>query len=75
MGMEMMGLAQDVALAIMPELVGLGGLIDYFGSSIEPAPLAEPGTYTLTLTIGERTLIQQLTIERKAGFEGKNSLF
>jgi photosystem II stability/assembly factor-like uncharacterized protein len=75
MGMEMMGLAQDVGLAVMPELTGLGGLIDFFGSAATPAPLAEPGAYTLTLTIGESTLTQQLIIERKAGFEGKNSMF
>jgi len=75
MGMEMMGLAQDVGLAVMPELTGLGGLIDFFGSAATPAPLAEPGTYTLTLTIGDRTITQQIQVERVPGFEGKNSMF
>jgi hypothetical protein len=75
MGMEMMGLAETVGLAVMPELVGLSGLIDYFGSAVEPAPLAEPGTYTLTLTIGDRILTQQITVERKGDFEGKNAIF
>jgi hypothetical protein len=37
--------------------------------------LAEPGTYTLTLTMGDRTLTQQITVERKGDLEGKNSLF
>ena len=75
MGMEMMGLAQEVALAIMPQLVGLGGLIEYFGNAVQPAPLAEPGTYTLTITMGDRTLTQLITVERKGDLEGMNSMF
>jgi photosystem II stability/assembly factor-like uncharacterized protein len=40
---------------------GGGGL---FPSRSDPAPLAEPGTYTVTLTVGERTFTQELRVDR-----------
>ena len=75
MGPGAMGTLQDVAEAVMPG-VGLAGLMNFFSGDIsKPAPLAEPGTYTLTLTIGEHTLAQEITIERKGEFTGQNAPF
>ena len=35
----------------------------------------DPGTYTLTLTIGERSFTQELTIERIGDYQGPSSPF
>jgi photosystem II stability/assembly factor-like uncharacterized protein len=42
---------------------GGGGL---FPARSEPAPMAEPGTYTVVLKIGDRTFTQPLRVERSA---------
>ena len=42
---------------------GGGGL---FPSRSEPAPMVEAGTYTITMTIGDRTFTQPLTVDRAA---------
>jgi len=55
---------------------GMGALIRMFeGSASEPAPLAEPGTYTLTLTVGDRTFSQPLAVERVGSYVGKSAPF
>jgi hypothetical protein len=38
-------------------------------------PVVEPGTYTLTLKIGDRTFTRELTVERVGEFTGNNSPF
>ena len=42
---------------------GGGGL---FPQRSEPAPLAEPGSYTVILKVGDDTFTQTLTVERSA---------
>jgi hypothetical protein len=43
---------------------GFGGGFGLFPTRSEPAPMAEPGTYTVTMKIGERTFTQQLEVGR-----------
>ena len=75
MGMGAIGMLTDISEAVMPG-VGLSGLMRMFGGEMsQPAPLAAPGIYTLTLTVGDRTFTQPITIERKGTFEGENSPF
>ncbi len=47
---------------IVPD-ASLGSLFRRFGGG-GGAPLVEPGVYTLTMTVGERTYTQPLTVER-----------
>ncbi len=37
--------------------------------------MMEPGTYTLTLKVGDRTLTQMLVVERINGYGGDTSPF
>ena len=39
------------------------------------APLAEPGEYTLSLTVGGRTFTQSITVERVGELTGNSSPF
>ena len=39
------------------------------------APLAEPGEYTLTMTVGDRTFTRTLTVERVGELTGDSSPF
>lgn len=65
----------EIAELVMPG-AGLSGLMRQFGSEMaRPAPLAEPGTYTLTLTAGDQSATQTITVERVGSYEGKNAPF
>ncbi len=54
---------------------GLTSLFRRFGGSEGQAALAAPGTYTVTLSIGDRTFTQPLPVERQAGYTGNSSWF
>ncbi len=71
----MMTLLTDIVDLVMPG-AGLSGLMRMFGGDLAaPAPLSDPGAYTLTLTAGERTLTQQFTVTRQGSFTGQNAPF
>jgi len=54
---------------------GLTALFRRFGGSGGQAPLAAPGTYTVTLKVGDKTWTQDLRVEREAGLTGNSALF
>jgi photosystem II stability/assembly factor-like uncharacterized protein len=69
------GELMEIVELVMPG-VGMSGLMRQFsGDMSRPAPLAEPGTYTLTLTVGERSLTQTITVDRVGTYEGQNAPF
>jgi hypothetical protein len=39
------------------------------------APLVEPGTYTVTMTVGDRTFTRELTVGRAGDLSGNNAPF
>ena len=51
------------------------GMGAFFGRGGQQAPVAEPGTYTLTLKVGERSHTRALTVERASGTGGGGSPF
>jgi photosystem II stability/assembly factor-like uncharacterized protein len=66
---------REIAELVLPG-AGMATLMRQFmGSGSSPAPLAEPGTYTVTLTAGDRTLTREITVERVGTYEGKSSMF
>jgi hypothetical protein len=70
-----MGQLMTIVDLILPGQ-GMGALMRMFGGSAsEPAPLAEAGTYTLTLTVGETTFTQPITVERMGGYVGQSAPF
>jgi photosystem II stability/assembly factor-like uncharacterized protein len=70
-----MGQLMTIVDLILPGQ-GMGALMRMFGGDAsEPAPLAEAGTYTLTLKVGERTFTQPITVERMGGYEGQSAPF
>jgi len=54
---------------------GLGALFRRFGGSGGQAPVAEPGNYTVTLKVGDRTWSQPLKVVRQDGYTGNSSPF
>jgi hypothetical protein len=66
---------QVIAELVMPG-AGMSGLMRQFGGEASrPAPLAEPGVYTLTLTVGDRSFTQPITVERVGSFVGQATPF
>ncbi|MEE2897551.1 MAG: hypothetical protein VX815_03700 [Gemmatimonadota bacterium] len=63
----------------LAELIAPGGdmqsLFRRFGGAGGGAPLAEPGSYTLTMTIGDESFTQQLDVGRVGEVTGGNSPF
>jgi len=69
------GQMRELASLIMPG-VGLGTLFGRLGrGGGGEAPLAEPGTYTLTMSIGDRTFTQELVVDRVGELTGQSSPF
>jgi hypothetical protein len=69
------GQMRELASLIMPG-VGLGTLFNRLGrGGGGEAPLAEPGSYTLTLKAGDRSFTQTLTVDRVGGLTGNSSPF
>ena len=66
---------RELADMLMPG-AGMGQLMRMFGGggSGEP-PLAEPGTYTLTMSAGDETFSTELEIDRVGELTGENSPF
>ena len=55
---------------------GMGGLMRMFGGdSVGEGPLAEPGSYTLTLTLGDHTFTQAMEVDRKGEYKGDANPF
>jgi len=54
---------------------GLNALFRRFGGSGGVAPMAAPGTYTVTLQVGDKTFTRDLRVEREAGLTGNSSPF
>ena len=67
------GQMRELSNLIMPG-AGLGGLFRRGRGGAE-APMAEPGEYTLTMTVGERTFTRTLTVDRVGEITGNNSPF
>jgi hypothetical protein len=63
----------------LAELVNPGGgmnaLFRRFSGTGGQAPLAAPGTYTVTLKVGDKTYTRPLLVERQKGYTGNNSPF
>ncbi|MDA0313667.1 MAG: hypothetical protein O2992_16375, partial [Gemmatimonadetes bacterium] len=62
------------------EIIAPGGGIQslfrrFAGGGGGGAPLAEPGTYSLTMTVGSATFTQQLVVDRVGNMSGNNSPF
>ena len=70
------GQMRELADILVPG-AGMGQLMRMFGGgggSGQP-PLAEPGSYTLTMTVGNETFTTELTIDRVGELTGENSPF
>ncbi len=69
------GQMRELASLMMPG-AGMSTLFRRFGGGGgAQAELAEPGTYTLTMTVGEETFTQELVIDRVGELTGNNSPF
>ena len=54
---------------------GMSSLFRRFGGSGGGAPLAQPGNYTVTLKVGDKSFTQSLKVVRQAGLTGDSSPF
>lgn len=54
---------------------GMGALFRRFGGSGGQAPVAEPGNYTVTLKVGDKTFTQTMKVFRQDGYTGNSSPF
>jgi hypothetical protein len=54
---------------------GLTALFRRFGGSGGQAPMAAPGTYRVTLTVGDARFTRDLRVEREAGLTGNSAPF
>lgn len=70
------GQMRELANLIMPG-AGVSALFRRFGGGRggAEAPMAEPGEYTLTMTVGERTFTQTITVDRVGDVTGNSSPF
>jgi hypothetical protein len=70
------GRMRELANIVMPG-AGLGQIFRRVGGGRggNQAPLADPGVYTLTMTVGDRTFTQSITVERVGELTGNNSPF
>lgn len=66
------GRMRELADIVRPG-VGIGGLFRRGRGG--QGPLSDPGTYTVTLKVGERTFTQPLTVERVGSLTGESSPF
>jgi photosystem II stability/assembly factor-like uncharacterized protein len=66
-------------LRTLAELINPGGgltaLFRRFGGNTGQAPLAAPGTYTVTLKVGDSIFTRDLRVEREEGLTGSSALF
>jgi hypothetical protein len=70
------GRMRELASLVMPG-AGVSSVFRRFGGGRGggPAPLAEPGAYTLTMEVGGRTLTRTLTVDRVGDVTGDSSPF
>ncbi|NJD19850.1 MAG: hypothetical protein FIA95_11285 [Gemmatimonadetes bacterium] len=54
---------------------GMNALFRRFGGSGGQAPLAAPGTYAVTLRVGDKTYARDLRVEREQGLTGNSAPF
>ena len=54
---------------------GMGALFRRFSGSGGQAPVAEPGNYTVTLKVGDKTYTQTMKVYRQDGYTGNSSPF
>lgn len=55
---------------------GMSGLMRLFGGEVSAqGPLAEPGVYTLTLTVGDRTFSHNIQVDRVGEYRGQATPF
>ena len=54
---------------------GLRGLFRMFQGGVGDGPLVEPGTYTLTMKMEDRTFTQTIEIDRVGEYRGQTSPF
>ncbi len=74
-GAGQFGQMREVAELIMPGQGTQSLMRRFFRGGGGQGPMMEPGTYTLTLKVGDRTLTQTLVVERINGYGGSNSRF
>jgi hypothetical protein len=70
------GRMRELAGLVMPG-AGVSSVFRRFGGGRGggPAPLAEPGVYTLNMKVGERTFTKTLTVDRVGDISGESSPF
>ncbi len=74
-GAGQFGQMREVSDLIMPGQGTQSLMRRFFRGGGGQGPMMEPGTYTLTLKVGDRTLTQTLVVERINGYGGSNSGF
>jgi hypothetical protein len=74
-GAGQFGQMREIAELVMPGQGTQSLMRRFFRGGGGQGPMMEPGTYTLTLKVGDRTLTQMLVVERINGYGGDTSPF